>query len=128
LSRSRNIQTRPRRTLLGSRAGNCRWIDGLPAPNLADGFSLDILVANFVAAFLLGLVAALRGRQLVSEGVYMLVGTGICRALSTFSSFAFGMAVLTNGVDSKRRRRGGLHGGQPTAGLPRRRVRTEGRR
>ena len=35
----------------------------------------------------------------------MLVGTGICRALSTFSSFAFGMAVLSNGVDSKRRRR-----------------------
>ena len=33
-------------------------------PNLADGFSLDILAANFVAAFLLGLAGALRGRKL----------------------------------------------------------------
>ena len=67
----------------------------LAVPNLADGFPLDILVANLVAAFLLGLVAALRGRQLVSEGVYMLVGTGIAGGLSTFSSFAYAVAVLT---------------------------------
>ena len=67
----------------------------LAVPNLADGVPLDILVANLVAAFLLGLVAALRGRQLVSEGVYMLVGTGIAGGLSTFSSFAYAVAVLT---------------------------------
>jgi fluoride exporter len=67
----------------------------LAVPNLADGFPLDILVANLVAAFLLGLVAALRGRQLVSEGVYMLTGTGIAGGLSTFSSFAYAVAVLT---------------------------------
>jgi CrcB protein len=67
----------------------------LAVPKLADGFPLDILVANVVAAFLLGLVAALRGRQLVSEGIYMLVGTGIAGGLSTFSSFAYAVAVLT---------------------------------
>jgi CrcB protein len=67
----------------------------LAVPNLADGFPLDILVANLAAAFLLGLVAALHGRQLVSEGVYMLVGTGIAGGLSTFSSFAYAVAVLT---------------------------------
>ena len=67
----------------------------LAVPNLADGFPLDILVANLVAAFLLGLVAALRGRQLVSGGVYMLVGTGIAGGLSTFSSFVYAVAVLT---------------------------------
>jgi fluoride exporter len=67
----------------------------LAVPNLADGFPLNILVANLVAAFLLGLVAALRGRQLVSEGVYMLTGTGIAGGLSTFSSFAYAVAVLT---------------------------------
>jgi CrcB protein len=67
----------------------------LVVPNLMDGFPLDILVANLVAAFLLGLVAALRSRQSVSEGVYMLVGTGITGGLSTFSSFAYAVAMLT---------------------------------
>jgi CrcB protein len=66
----------------------------LAVPNLADGFPLDILVVNIVAAFLLGLVAALRSRQFVSEGVYMLAGTGIMGGLSTFSSFAYAVATL----------------------------------
>jgi CrcB protein len=66
----------------------------LMVPNLADGFPLDILVANLVAAFLLGLFAALHSRQVVPDGVNMLVGTGITGGLSTFSSFTYGMAVL----------------------------------
>ena len=67
----------------------------LMVPNLADGFPLDILVANLVAAYLLGVVAALHSRQVVSDDVNMLVGTGLTGGLSTFSSFAYGMAVLT---------------------------------
>ena len=63
-------------------------------PNLVDNFPLDILVANLVAAFLLGLVTALHRRQIVSEGAEMLVGTGIAGGLSTFSSFAYGAVVL----------------------------------
>jgi fluoride exporter len=66
----------------------------LMVPNLADSFPLDILVANLVAAFLLGLVTALHRRQIVSEGAEMLVGTGIAGGLSTFSSFAYGAVVL----------------------------------
>ena len=66
----------------------------LMVPNLADNFPLDILVANIVAAFLLGLVTALHRRQLVSEAAEMLVGTGIAGGLSTFSSFAYGAVVL----------------------------------
>jgi CrcB protein len=62
--------------------------------NLADKFPLDILVANLVAAFLLGLVTALHRRQIVSDGAEMLVGTGIAGGLSTFSSFAYGAVVL----------------------------------
>jgi CrcB protein len=66
----------------------------LMVPNLADNFPLDILVANLVAAFLLGLVTALHRRQIVSEGAEMLVGTGIAGGLSTFSSFVYGVGVL----------------------------------
>jgi CrcB protein len=66
----------------------------LMVPNLADSFPLDILVANLVAAFLLGLVTALHRRQVVSDDVNMLVGTGITGGMSTFSSFAYGAVVL----------------------------------
>ncbi len=45
----------------------------LMVPNLADNFPLDILVANLVAAFLLGLVTSLHRRQIVPEGAEMLV-------------------------------------------------------
>lgn len=67
----------------------------LAVPVLADGFPLDILVANLVAAFVLGVVATLHSRRAVSDGGYVLVGTGICGGLSTFSSFAYGLATLT---------------------------------
>jgi CrcB protein len=66
----------------------------LTVPNLSDRFPLDILVANLVAAFLLGLVTALHSRRVVSDGVNLMVGTGIMGGLSTFSSFAYGAFVL----------------------------------
>ncbi|WP_354141568.1 CrcB family protein [Bradyrhizobium sp. LB11.1] len=66
----------------------------LMVPSLADNFPLDILVANLLAAFLLGLVTALHGRQIVSEAAEMLLGTGIAGGLSTFSSFVYGAVVL----------------------------------
>ena len=66
----------------------------LMVPTLVDGFPLDILVANIVAASLLGIIAALHERKGASDGVYALVGTGITGGLSTFSSFAYASAVL----------------------------------
>jgi CrcB protein len=66
----------------------------LMVPNLADGFPLDILVANLVATFLLALVTALHRRQIVSDKTNMLIGTGIMGGLSTFSSLAYGAVVL----------------------------------
>ena len=71
-----------------------RELTMLMVPNPADNFPLDILVANLVAAFLLGLVTALHRKQIVSEGAEMLVGTGIAGGLSTFSSFVYGAVVL----------------------------------
>jgi fluoride exporter len=66
----------------------------LTVPNLADGFPMDILVANLVATFLLALVTALHRRQIVSDRTNMLIGAGIMGGLSTFSSFAYGVVVL----------------------------------
>jgi CrcB protein len=66
----------------------------LMVPNPVDNFPMDILVANLVAAFLLGLVTALHRRQIVSEGAELLVGSGIAGGLSTFSSFVYGAVVL----------------------------------
>ena len=66
----------------------------LMVPNPVDGFPLDILVANLVAAFLLGLVTALHGRRVLSDDVNMLLGAGIMGGMSTFSSFVYGSVVL----------------------------------
>ena len=49
----------------------------LMVSNPVDGFPLDILVANLLAAFLLGLVTALRRCQTLSDDVNMLLGAGI---------------------------------------------------
>ena len=66
----------------------------LIVPRLADNFPLDILAANLVATFLLGLFTALHRRQIVSDSVNMLIGTGIMGGLSTFSSFVYGVFAL----------------------------------
>lgn len=66
----------------------------LMIPPLHDGFPLDILVANLVAAFLLGLVTALHQRKVLTDGVNTMLGTGVMGGLSTFSSFAYGAFVL----------------------------------
>jgi fluoride exporter len=63
-------------------------------PNPVDGFPLDILAANLLAAFLLGVVTALHRRQVLSDDVYMLLGAGIMGGMSTFSSFVYGSVVL----------------------------------
>jgi CrcB protein len=66
----------------------------LGVPDLHDGFPMAILVANLIAAFLLGLVTGLHQRKIVSDDVNTLVGTGIMGGLSTFSSFVYGALVL----------------------------------
>jgi CrcB protein len=62
--------------------------------NPVDNFPLDILAANLLASFLLGLVTALHRRKVVSDHAEVLMGTGIAGGLSTFSSFIYGAVVL----------------------------------
>lgn len=66
----------------------------LATPHIADGFPLDILIANVAASFLLGLTAALHGRRIVSDDANTFISTGVMGGLSTFSSFVYGAVVL----------------------------------
>ncbi|MGL4476538.1 MAG: CrcB family protein [Shewanella sp.] len=61
-------------------------------PSMHNGFPLDILVANVIAAFLLGLATAHHRLQNLSDDVILLFGTGALGGMSTFSSFAYGVA------------------------------------
>lgn len=60
-----------------------------------DGFPTDILIANVVASFLLGLAFALHARGALENAAYVLVGTGVMGGLSTFSSFVLAVVQLT---------------------------------
>jgi fluoride exporter len=66
----------------------------LIVPEGPRGFPLDILAANVVASFVLGLVTSLHSRKAVSDGVHSHIAIGLCGGLSTFSSFTYASVVL----------------------------------
>ena len=66
----------------------------LMVPHMADGFPLDIFVANVVASFLLGLSTTLHQRVKPHHHVHTMIGTGIMGGLSTFSSFVWGAVTV----------------------------------
>ncbi|MFK8251862.1 CrcB family protein [Ancylobacter terrae] len=53
-------------------------------------FPVDIFAANSLAAFLLGFIFGLHQRRRASDHVTLLVSTGFCGGMSTFSTFIFG--------------------------------------
>lgn len=53
-------------------------------------FPLDIFAANSLACFLLGLIFGLHQKKCVSDQVALLISTGFCGGMSTFSTFIFG--------------------------------------
>lgn len=78
----------------GAFGAMCREFVMLSVPHLADGFPLDIFVANIVAAFLLGVATSLFKSNRINQYVHVMVGTGIMGGLSTFSSFVFGAVQM----------------------------------
>ena len=72
----------------------CREFVMLSIPRLADGFPMDIFVANIVAAFLLGVATSLFKSNRINQYVHVMIGTGIMGGLSTFSSFVFGAVEM----------------------------------
>lgn len=53
-------------------------------------FPVDIFAANVLASLLLGLVFGLHQGHRASDDVALLVSTGFCGGMSTFSTFIFG--------------------------------------
>lgn len=53
-------------------------------------FPVDIFAANIIASFMLGLIVGLHQDRRASDHVVLLVSTGICGGMSTFSSFIYG--------------------------------------
>jgi len=75
----------------------CRELLMLGVPSFSDGFPMDILAANIIASFLLGITAALLQRNRINQYVNALVATGVMGGLSTFSSFVYGaFEVMTS--------------------------------
>jgi CrcB protein len=52
------------------------------------GFPVGTLVVNVVGSFLLGLLLAEANRWDVSDETRLVLGTGLCGALTTFSTFS----------------------------------------
>lgn len=64
----------------GAFGAMCREFIMLSVPRLADGFPMDIFVANIIAAFLLGLATSLFKKDIINQYVHLMVGTGIMGA------------------------------------------------
>lgn len=62
----------------------------LVTPKLADGFPLDIFIANIVASFLLGFATGHHRGKRISDEQILLFGTAGLGGMSTFSSFTYG--------------------------------------
>ena len=66
----------------------------LLVPTLSRGFPLDILIANVVASFLIGVSTSRHNRKAIGDGWHLVVTTGVMGGLSTFSSFSYASSVL----------------------------------
>lgn len=69
----------------------------LGVPTARDGFVWSIFVANVVASLILGLITGLHARQALGAKANLLLGTGLCGGMSTFSSLVHATYVLLAG-------------------------------
>lgn len=62
-------------------------VDAAVRHRLGDRFPAGILLVNVAGSFVLGLLVGLSSSAGLPDDVLLLVGTGLCGALTTFSSF-----------------------------------------
>lgn len=53
-------------------------------------FPVDVFVANILASLLLGFVFGLHQSRRISDNATLLISTGFCGGMSTFSTFVYG--------------------------------------
>jgi CrcB protein len=78
----------------GALGSTLRELMILAVPNPHGWLSAEYPRSQSGAAFLLGVGTALHARKVVSSTTHTFVGTGIMGALSTFSTFVFGVGSL----------------------------------
>lgn len=67
-----------------------RELSMLTLDRYSAAFPVDIFAANIIASLLLGAVYGLQRRSALSDEAMLLIGTGFCGGMSTFSTFIFG--------------------------------------
>ena len=74
---------------LGGFVGSvCRWGTGNALRGLAPGFPLGTLTANVAAGLIIGIVTGYDLASPLSPELRLLLATGLCGGLSTFSTFS----------------------------------------
>ncbi len=74
----------------GGLGAMARELSMLALGRYSAAFPFDIFVANILASFLLGLVLGLHRARRASDNASLLLSTGFCGGMSTFSSFVYG--------------------------------------
>lgn len=83
----------------GGFVGSClRFLVGKAFASAAGGFPWGTFAVNVVGSFLIGLLLALaEHRQLLSPQMSLLLVTGFCGGLTTFSTFADDIYLMLDG-------------------------------
>jgi len=93
---------------IGTGAGAClRYVtDRLVTPRVEHQFPTATFIVNVIGSFILGVIAGLVTHHDVSNNVRLLIGTGLCGGLTTFSTFGYETLRL---VESKNRGLAGFY-------------------
>ncbi len=71
-----------------------RYLVGLIPVGSSNGFPFKTLAINIVGSFLIGIIAALAGQNIINDKLNLFLKVGICGGFTTFSTFALESSQL----------------------------------